>query len=195
MEDVQTPVERPRPPIKRGGFIREIIGLLVFVVAVFTLLQLAMPRSVVHGSSMEPNFKEGQYLIISRVNYLFGDPQRGDIVVFNSPESDPGDPSLIKRVIGLPGDTVEIRETLVYLNGTLLAEDYINEPCREYKCPDESWTLGDDEYFVMGDNRNVSNDSRSFGPVTHDRIIGEVLLRYWPIDDFGVVHQYKFTSE
>jgi signal peptidase I len=183
---------RPRPQLRQSGIIRETISLLVFVVAVFTLLQLAMPRSIVHGSSMEPTFKEGQYLVISRVNYLLGDPERGDIIVFNSPVADPGDPSLIKRVIGLPGDFVEIRDTLVYVNGQLLDESYINEPCRARNCPDADWELDQDEYFVMGDNRNVSNDSRSFGPVSYDRIIGEVLLRYWPLDELGIVHQYRF---
>ncbi|GAB4346402.1 MAG: signal peptidase I [Phototrophicales bacterium] len=185
----------PRPPVGRFNWLKEIIGTLIFLVAVFTLLQLALPRSVVHGSSMEPNFEEGQRLVISRINYMIGDPQRGDIVVFNSPASDPGEPSLIKRVIGLPGETVEIRDTQVYIDGVLLDEPYIKEPCRPSSCRDQIHHLGENEYFLMGDNRNVSNDSRSFGPVTHDRIIGEVLFRYWPLNQIGFMHRFAFTGD
>lgn len=185
----------PRPIIGRFNWLKEIIGTLVFLVAVFTILQLALPRSVVHGSSMEPNFEEGQRLVISRINYMIGDPQRGDIVVFNSPASDPDEPSLIKRIIGLPGETVEIRDTLVYVDGVLLEEPYIKEECRPSSCPDRIWELGDNEYFVMGDNRNVSNDSRRFNAVTHDRIIGEVLFRYWPLEDIGLMHRLAFTGD
>jgi signal peptidase I len=186
----------PRPELRQRGFLREIVSAAVFFIAMFTLLQLAMPRSIVHGRSMEPNFAEGQYLVISRVNYLFGDPERGDIVVFNSPAADPDEPSLIKRVIGLPGDSIEFREGETYINGVRLDEPYINEPCFSYQCPSEETpiVLGQDEYFMMGDNRNVSQDSREFGPVPRANIIGEVLVRYWPLDKIGVVHQYQFSD-
>lgn len=190
---METPMTTPRPRIKRFHFIQEVVGTLLFVVAVFTLLQLAMPRSIVHGSSMEPTFIEGQYLIISRVNYLLGDPQRGDIAVFNSPNADPDDPSLIKRIIGLPGETVEIRDTLIYINGDLLSEPYLLEPCTDRRCRDRTWELGPEEYFLMGDNRNVSNDSRSFNAVSHDRIIGQVILRYWPLDQLGTVGSHNYA--
>jgi len=187
----QTPIpsgKTPRPRVGKYRIIKEIVDVGVFLVAVFTLLQLALPRSEVHGKSMEPTFVEGQRLIISRVNYMIGDPQRGDIVVFNSPESDNDDPSLIKRVVGLPGETVEIKEREVYINGVKLNEPYIKEPCTRY-CRDRQWILADDEYFVMGDNRNVSNDSRAFGPIKHSAIIGEALFRYWPLSAIGFIHQ------
>ena len=192
--ETSTQPRLPKPRIKQESFLRELINTLIFIVAVFTLLQLAMPRSVVHGSSMEPNFGEGQYLIISRVNYLLGEPERGDIVVFNSPDARSDEPSLIKRVIGLPGETIEIRDTIVHIDGEPLDEPYINEPCTVRKCQDEIWELGPNEYFLMGDNRNVSNDSRSFDAVQRELIIGEVLLRYWPLDRFGIVHQHRFTE-
>lgn len=131
---------------------------------------------------------DGQRLIISRVHYMLANPQRGDIVVFNSPEADSDDPSLIKRVIGLPGELVEIRDREVYINGVKLDEPYIKEPCT-YSCRDRQWQLGDDEYFVMGDNRNVSNDSRKFGAIKHSAIIGEALFRYWPLHAIGFIHQ------
>jgi signal peptidase I len=134
---------------------------------------------------MQPNFHTGQFLIVSRVNYLLGEPQRGDIVVFQYPLNPQED--YIKRVIGLPGETVEIRETLVYVNGALLDEPYINEPCTPTHCADRVWELTTDEYFVMGDNRNHSSDSRAFGAVPQRLIIGEALIRYWPPQDWGFV--------
>ncbi len=178
----------PRPRVGQFRILKELIGTAVFLIAVFTLLQLALPRSEVHGRSMEPTFVEGQRLIISRVNYMVGEPQRGDIVVFNSPQSDSDDPSLIKRIIGLPGELVEIRDREVYINGERLDEPYIKEPCTR-QCRDRQWQLADDEYFVMGDNRNVSNDSRAFGPIKHSAIIGEALFRYWPLNAIGFIHQ------
>lgn len=187
--------QRPRPRLGRGGWGREIVSTAIFVVAVFTLLQLAMPRSVVHGSSMEPNFIENQRLVISRVHYLFGEPQRGDIIVFNSPSPrEPDEPSLVKRVIGLPGETIEFRDQQLYINGELMEEPYINGPCTSFRCRDNVWELGPDEYFMMGDNRNVSNDSRAFGPVPRENLVGEVLLRFWPLDKVGVVQQYRFPD-
>lgn len=184
----------PRPNLRPMGLGREIISTLVFLVAVFTLLQLAIPRSVVHGRSMQPSFQEGQRLVISRLNYLFGSPHRGDIVIFNSPDPlTPDEPSLIKRIIGLPGDVIEFREKQLYINGVLTEEPYINEAqCR--KCPDQKWELGDNEYFMMGDNRNNSRDSREFGPVPAENLIGEAIFRFWPIGNLGVVDHYRFPS-
>jgi len=187
---------RPRPRLRLLGWGRELLGTAAFLIAVFTLLQLALPRSVVHGTSMEPSFSEGQRLVISRLNYLFGDPQRGDIVVFNSPNPlRDNEPSLIKRVIGMPGDTIEFIDQQLYVNNVLLDEPYINEPCAARDCEDELWELGPDEYFVMGDNRNVSRDSRAFGPVPGENIIGEALLRFWPIPAIDVVDHYRFPME
>lgn len=178
----------PRPRVGQFRAVKEVISTLLFLIAVFTLLQLALPRSEVHGRSMEPTFVEGQRLIISRINYMLGDPQRGDIVVFNSPQARDDDPSLIKRVIGLPGELVEIRDRDVYINGERLDEPYIKEPCTR-QCRDRQWQLANDEYFVMGDNRNVSNDSRAFGPIKHSAIIGEALFRYWPLNAIGFIHR------
>jgi len=187
---------RPRPNLQVLGWLRETLGTVAFLVAVFTLLQLALPRSVVNGTSMQPSFNEGERLVISRLNYLFGEPQRGDIVVFNSPRPLRNDePSLIKRVIGMPGDTVELRNQQVYVNDVLLEEPYINEPCSANDCADEVWELGPDEYFVMGDNRNVSRDSRSFGAVPADNIIGEALLRFWPVTAIDLVDHYRFPVQ
>jgi signal peptidase I len=186
----------PRPRLHGYSPLREIIGTLIFCVAVFTLLRLAMPGSVVQGRSMQPSFSDGQRILISRIDYLFGQPQRGDIIVFNSPRPlSPNEPPLIKRVIGLPGDVVEVIDTMLYINGELLDEPYINEPCNPSWCRDNRWELGTDEYFVMGDNRNNSNDSRRFGPVRRGNIIGEALFRFWPPQSFGTVQRYHFPTD
>jgi len=155
------------------------------VALIYTLVNLASARFVVDGPSMQPNFATGQFVIVSRVNYLLTDPQRGDVVVFHYP----GDPTqdYIKRVIGLPGDTVEIRDTFVYVNGKELNETYINEPCSVNTCRNSSWTLGSDQFFMMGDNRNHSSDSRFFGPVERHFIVGKALIRYWPPQDWGII--------
>lgn len=186
----------PRPKLHVPGFMQEMINMLVFAIAIFTLFEMVLPRSIVDGHSMEPSFVSDQRLVISRAHYWLGAPERGDIIVFNSPQPRSSNESaLVKRVIGLPGDTVEFRDQQLYINGELLEEPYINEPCSNYKCRDNIWELGPEEYFMMGDNRNVSNDSRAFGPVPASNIVGEVLFRYWPISDIGVVQKYRFPSD
>lgn len=176
------------------GFGREILETLLLIAAIYALVNLATVRFVVEGPSMQPNFHTSQVLMISRVNYMFSDPQRGEIVVFNPPNQSPDEPPYIKRVIGLPGDLVEIRNTKVYINGRELNEPYINEPCTATNCRDESWQLGPNEYFMMGDNRNHSQDSRRIGPITRDRIIGEALIRYWPPSDWGIVSHIRYPD-
>ncbi len=186
---------RERPLLQYGSSaqtLREIGETIVLIVLVYTVVNLASARFVVDGPSMQPNFATGQFIVVSRVNYLLGQPQRGDVVVFHYP----GDPTqdYIKRVIGLPGDTVAIRDTFVYVNGTKLNEPYINEPCQAFACPDHEWTLNADQFFMMGDNRNHSSDSRVFGPVDRHFIVGEALIRYWPPQNWGIIHGYNSSE-
>lgn len=179
----------PRPRLKIAGMLMEIMSTVVFVIAVTVLFDLAIPRSQVDGHSMEPTFYGNDRLVVSRVNYLLGDPERGDILVFNSlneREAEQG-VMLIKRVVGLPGDTVEMQNQQVYINGEALDESYIKEACQQSRCPDDTWTLGEDEYFMMGDNRNNSRDSRRFGTVPITKIIGKVIFRYWPLSTLGTI--------
>jgi signal peptidase I len=172
--------------------LRELLSTLIFIVAVYALAEMSIPRSNIDGPSMQPNLYAGQYLIISRLDYLFGDPQRGDVAVFQKPGSDADEPRLIKRVIGIPGDTIEIRDTQVYVNGQRQDEPYfVNRPCDPSKCPDKSWTLAPNEYFLMGDNRNNSNDSRGFGPVTRSAIVGKAVWRYLPLSEFGAINTFR----
>jgi signal peptidase I len=190
------PELKPRPKLKRSTLVRELLETIVLIGLFYTLVNLASVRFYIEGPSMQPNFWADQFLIVSRANYLLGSPQRGDIVVFDPPGDDgtPNEPLLIKRLIGLPGETVELHEGQVYINGTPLNEPYTKEPCTR-SCSDNSWQLGADEYFFMGDNRNNSRDSRAFGPVTKNRIIGEAVIRYWPPPDWGIVTRYRFPEQ
>jgi signal peptidase I len=185
----------PRPRLRRRGFLFEIIETIVLIGSIYALVDLASVRFFVDGPSMEPSFYTGQRVIVSRVNYMVQAPQRGEIIVFESPDQPGVDPPLIKRVVGLPGETVEIRDTQVYIDGRPLDETYINEPCSASRCRDNLWELGPDEYFVMGDNRNRSRDSRVFGPVTRNHVIGEALVRYWPPQDWGLLYKFQFPID
>jgi signal peptidase I len=194
-ETLLTEASQPRPSLHRRTFLRETIETLVLIGAIYALVNLASVRFIVEGPSMEPSFYTGQVLVVSRVNYLLGDPARGDIVVFNPPGQSPDEPPYIKRIIGLPGDTVEIRNAKVFINGQELQEPYINEPCRPERCQDRTWELGSNEYFMMGDNRNHSSDSRGFQTmVTRDRIVGEAMIRYWPPEDWGLVTHTRYPE-
>lgn len=186
-------LQLPRPRLRRRGLVWELLSTIVFIVSVYSLAEMAIPRSSLSGPSMLPNLHEGEYLLISRINYLFGEPQRGDVVVFDPPGNPAGAPRLIKRLLGLPGETVEFRETKFYVNGQLINEPYINGECSSGRCPDRVWQLGEDEYFFMGDNRNNSNDSRSFGPIHRERIVGQAIFRYWPITQFGTVRTFRYN--
>ena len=158
--------------------------VFVATATVFLIRSFLVQPFLVSGASMEPNFSDGNYLIIDEITYRFRSPERGEVVVFRFPK----DPSVffIKRIIGMPGDTVTIdagRVTIfnaVYPNGRLLEEPYINS--NTSRTNNVSVILGSDEYFVMGDNRDASLDSRSFGPVKRSLIVGRTLFRGWPFD-------------
>ncbi len=170
------------PEINRG-LIREII--IYIVVLAFVLV--AKPLCRVEGHSMDATLDDQQLLIVNGLTYSAADRDRNDIVIFHAPDLPAEDPPLVKRLIGLPGDTVEFRNTILYVNGVEVDEPYLNEPCNPNLCRDNVWHLGPDEYFFMGDNRNHSRDSRRFGPVNNEYIIGQVLVRVWPPWEFAVL--------
>jgi signal peptidase I len=178
-----------RPRLQNQGFfnfLREVLETVILVAAIYALVNLLSARFIVEGPSMQPNFHTGQFVIVSRLHYMLEAPQRGDIVVFHYPGNP--DEDYIKRVIGVPGDVVELRNQQVYVNGERLNEPYIAEECSRTSCPDEVFPkLEPGQYFVMGDNRNHSSDSRRFGAVDRRFIVGEALLRYWPPSDWGIV--------
>jgi len=159
--------------------LREILITLLLALLIFLVAQAALQSCVVVGSSMEPNLYGGQRLLVSKAAYWFGSPRRGDVIVFHSPENLEHD--LIKRVIALPGETVEIREGKVYIDGRYLPEDYVLEQ-PGYTLP--SQVVPADCYFVLGDNRNHSSDSHVWGMLPGEYIIGKAWLCYWPLSQW-----------
>ena len=173
-----------------------IFGWEVFKVVVISLVIILPVRYFlikpfyVKGASMEPNFYDRQYLIIDEISYRFSEPQRGDPVVFKFPL----DPSqyFIKRIIGLPGESIRISDGQVIVanaenpKGVVLEESYLDPNLRTKG--DVEVTLGENEYYLLGDNRDASLDSRIFGPVNRPFIVGKTLLRGWPIDQFGIIN-------
>lgn len=166
-------------------FLVEIVKVVAISLAIIIPIRYFLIQPFyVKGASMEPNFQDHQYLIIDEISYRVNNPRRGDIIVFRYPK----DPRqfFIKRIIGLPGETVKVRDGKVYIvnsdfpNGVAINEsDYLNDP---YTAGTKEVTLGSDEFFVLGDNRSASLDSRSFGTVPRRLIIGRVWLRGWPFD-------------
>ena len=131
---------------------------------------------------MLPTLQEEQFLVVSKLTYRLRDPERGDIIVFHHPQG--GDRKLIKRVIGLPGEELEISQGQVYIDGQRLDESYLDTMGRTSRPPS---LIAEDEYFVMGDNRNNSSDSRSWGTLSRGNVVGMSLVSYWPPDLWGIV--------
>lgn len=177
------PLSQPR--LRRPSPLRDILSTLLLVLVVYTLVNLSSSRYLVQGRSMYPSFDSDQILYVSRLSYLLAQPQRLDIVVFHH-RGQPAE-DYIKRIIGLPGEVVAFSEGRVWVDGAPLDEPYLAEACRADRCADRTWALGPDEFFVLGDNRNDSSDSRLFGPVHRSQLVGAALLRYWPPQAWGSV--------
>lgn len=162
-----------------------VVSLAIFAVVYIFLFQ---PHQV-DGRSMEPNFHNGEYILTDKLSYRLHTPNRGDVVVFHSPQDERND--FIKRIIGIPGDTLMVKGGFVYINGTKLEEKYINDPDQvlagRFLREGESYEVAPEQYIVMGDNRLHSSDSREWGPVNQSSIVGRAFFRYWPVPAFGPV--------
>lgn len=177
------------------GIMKEVLSILIYLAIVFVLtflvVQFVGQRTVVSGSSMENTLSDGDNLIVDKLSYRFGKPERYDIVVFKFQHEE--NTYYIKRIIGLPGETVQIdQEGTIYINGSELTESYGNEVIQEAGLAEEPFVLGENEYFVLGDNRNGSSDSRdpAVAAVSEDWILGKAWVRIWPLSEFGVLkHQ------
>ncbi|MEN9604516.1 MAG: signal peptidase [Candidatus Parcubacteria bacterium] len=178
MDPVETKPAEIKPQKKKEMSWKTFFLYVLLVVAI--RLFVVEPHSV-SGSSMTETFHDKDYLFVEKLSYKFSDPERGDVIVFNPPIVERTDDRFIKRVIGIPGDTVKVEEGVTYVNGTAQRETFVAHSSTQ----PASVTLKAGEYFVMGDNRAGSYDSRSWGPITKDEIQGRVLLRLYPFADIG----------
>jgi len=165
-------------------FVWEVAKIIIIAaVIVIPIRYFLFQPFFVRGQSMDPNFENGDYLIIDEITYRFKAPQRGEVIVFKSPQ----DPSqrFIKRIIGLPGETIEIKDgkVIIYTKGEPQVLDESNYLSDLLTGGNIQITLAEDEYFVLGDNRSFSFDSRRFGVLSEENIIGRVILRAWPFVD------------
>jgi signal peptidase I len=195
-EEAISPVEEALPapaeqqPSRIWSVLREVIETVLLAAIIWLAVNFATARYVVDGQSMEPNLHTGQFLIVSRLAYRFGSPQRGDIVVFDYP-GNPAD-DYVKRIIGLPGDIVLIENNQVFVNDTLLSEPYL--PPDDYTTGTGRWVIPEGNYFVMGDNRAHSSDSRQWGLLSMDKIIGKAWVSYWPPESWGFLPHFDYNT-
>ena len=167
-----------------GSWARDVLETILPALLIVLLVNAFLAQATrVEGQSMEPNLHDNQRLIIEKLSYRLQPPQRGDIVVLKLPNRQ-SDPPLIKRVVALPGETVETRDGHVYVDGQALEESYLDQLTFSNMPPH---VVPADQVFVLGDNRAASNDSRSFGEVALSDIVGRAWFRYWPLDDIGLV--------
>lgn len=182
---------------KIKGNLIELIEFVAIMLAILVVIRffVAEPHKV-SGNSMFPNFHDADYIITNKLALRIGELERGEVVILYNPKNH--DQVFIKRVIGLPGERVKLLNGQVYVNGKQLSEPYLKP---ELKTPGETFlqdgeevTVPNQQYFVMGDNRTASSDSREFGPISKDGIIGQALLRYWPVNKFGLINIGKESS-
>jgi signal peptidase I len=197
--------KKTRFSIRIGRIARDLIETVILALLIFVGVRAMVQNFRVEGSSMEGTLHDGQYILVNKaayfrvdmsfldflpfydagdnpVHYIFGGPHRGDVIVFRFPNQTERD--FIKRIIGEPGDEVQVKDGLVFINGKALDEQYILERPNYNFGPD---IVPDGQYFVLGDNRNNSYDSRSWGYVPEDDIVGKAWVSYWPFSDFGLV--------
>lgn len=170
----------------------DILEVIVFAVGIFFFVYLLIMRPhKISGQSMMPNFPDAEYLLTEKVTYYTRNPQRGDVVVLTPPPSVSTTDEFIKRVIGLPREKIMIHNGHVYINDRLLSESYLKDSVitngGTFLEDDKEYTVPDNQYFVMGDNRPNSSDSRYWGPITKSEMTGRAWIIYWPLNLSGVV--------
>jgi signal peptidase I len=172
--------------LKRSShLVREIIETLALTVIIFVVIHFTIQNYVVDGTSMQPGLNNHQYVLVNKLAYVFHAPERGDVIVFHWPLDTTKD--LIKRVIGIPGDTIVITRETVQVNNVVLKEPYISMQANP---SGEKRVVPPDNYFVMGDNRQVSDDSRDWGFLPKSYIIGKAVLVYWPVSSWKLINTY-----
>ena len=215
------PSDERAPPSVRG-VVKELLETAIFILLVFLIVRGVVQNFKIEGSSMQPNLRTSQYILVNKIVYFHFDmnaplrllpgnadlpqsivypfhmPRRGEVVVFEYPRDQSKD--YIKRVIGLPGETVDIHDGLVYINGTQLEEPYLEgaqTACRPEAdaCSSGPVTVPPGAVFVMGDNRANSSDSREWDALPLDRVIGKAWLSYWPRSDWGVIPSPSYAAQ
>jgi len=169
-------------------FIRDLFETIILAVVLFFAINAVSARVRVDGFSMRPTLQDGEYVLVNRLAFKAGIPDRGDIIVFESPLNKQ---DLIKRVIGLPGETVKIFQEQVIVDGQVLSEPYIAAA----PVYNGEWKVPDDHLFVLGDNRNDSSDSHAWGLLPIENVIGKAILIYWPPPEWGVLSHIKSYAQ
>lgn len=187
----------PAATTNASSLMREVFEVVVLAVILYFGISFAVQAVHVEGLSMYATLDDNDYLIANKIDYRLHAPQRGDIIILRPPADNSKD--FIKRVIALPGEKLLIRDSAVYINGRRLDEPYLPEAWTTFNNWPTDGTDGrvmkSNEYFVMGDNRNRSQDSRIFGPIGRDRIDGRAWFRIWPLDHFGGIYSQVPTVE
>jgi signal peptidase I len=172
-----------------------IIELSIYAIIIFFCIFIVpnyiIQRTVVDGESMMDNLMDGDSVIVNKFSYNFFKPARFDIIVFYPYGRDDPDDYYVKRIIGLPGETIQIKGSDIYINDEILEENYGKDPITDPGVAIDPIKLASDEYFVLGDNREISEDSRFFGPVQKDNISGHVVLRIYPFDKIGLLSYFS----
>lgn len=181
-QPVEMVAETPQKKSKWGSVFLEIFQTVIMALVFYFLIDSFFPRVRVENISMKPTLQPGELLLVNKLSYRLGEPHHGDVIVFHYP----GNPSedYIKRLIGLPGDQIRVDGGLVYINDQPMDEPYISAP-PAYK---GAWQVPEDSFFVLGDNRNQSSDSHSWGFVPRDNIVGKALIIYWPLDQVKTLY-------
>jgi signal peptidase I len=171
---------------KSSHLAREIVETLALTLIIFLVIHFTIQNYQVDGTSMESSLHNNEYVLVNKQAYLFQQPQRGDVIVFVFPQDTTKD--LIKRVIGLPGDTIVTTNSTVQVDGVVLNEPYVKVP---FNLEGRKWVVPADNYFVMGDNRQFSDDSRYWGFLPKSYIIGKAVMVYWPVNQWQFINTYS----
>jgi signal peptidase I len=174
------------PAARPATLLRSIIETCLLTAIIFLAVNFLIGRFQIQQVSMQPTLFEGERVIVDKISYSLHPPERGDIIVF----SGHGTLDLIKRIIGLPGETIEVHDNQVFINGQALTEPYLTQPTSG-NLPAQQ--IAPDRYFVMGDNRSNSQDSRSFGPIQISNIVGRAWIIYWPPVNWSVMPHYTYA--
>jgi signal peptidase I len=180
------PPPAPTEPPRQKSFVRDTLEIVFLALVLYVVIQYAVQTVHVLGSSMYPSLHDNDLLVASKISYKLHAPQRGDIIVFKPPDEASRD--FIKRIIALPGERIRISNSVVYINGQVLQESYLPEKWtynNNWPADGQDKLVPPGEYFVMGDNRNHSSDSRTFSFISLDAILGKAEVRIWPLNDIG----------